>query len=231
MKALLPMFIYCVTHCTCVLVSCTGLKSRPRPGPQIWFEAQARPGPATAVKTRPGPGPARKLNYEARARSGPQQVCPGPARPAKQFNMWGPDPARARGPRAGLLARLHRHTKQQFYYCVHIIMWLLSCCVRNHMHFQCLCEGCRANETRCKWTRSIFSVPMRRVPIGRVPMRRVPNRRVYYIQWRSQGGPWPPPQTFGKCFFSAMNWCCYVEVARKCKKLSRNWGNLSDLHP
>ena len=117
----------------CVLVSCTGLKSRPRPGPQIWFEAQARPGPAAFVKTR-------KLNYEARARPGPQQVCPGPARPAKQFNMWGPGPAQARGPRAGLLARSHRHTKQQFYYFVHILMRLLSCYVRNHMHFQCLCE-------------------------------------------------------------------------------------------
>ena len=36
------------------------------------------------------------------------------------------------------------------------------------------------------------------------------------------GGPWPPPQTFVKCFFSAMNRCCYVEVARNCKKMSRN---------
>ena len=31
---------------------CTGLKSRPRPGPQIWIEAQARPGPAAVVQTQ-----------------------------------------------------------------------------------------------------------------------------------------------------------------------------------
>ena len=43
------------------LVSCTGLKSRPRPGPQILFEAEARPGPAAVVKTRPGPGPQIEL--------------------------------------------------------------------------------------------------------------------------------------------------------------------------
>ena len=47
-------------------------------------------------------------------------------------------------------------------------------------------EGCRANETRSKWTRSIFSVPVRRVPNGRVPMRRVPNRCVYYTRLHSQ---------------------------------------------
>ena len=110
----------------------TGLKSRPRPGPQTWFEAQAQPGPAAVVQT--WPGPARKLNYEARARPGPQQLCPGPARPAKQFHIWGPGPAGAHGPRAGPLARPHRPTKQQNYYCVHILMWLLSCYVHNHMY-------------------------------------------------------------------------------------------------
>ena len=43
---------------------CTGLKSRPRPGPEIWFEAQAR-----------------KLNYETQARPGRNnfdQARPGP---------------------------------------------------------------------------------------------------------------------------------------------------------
>ena len=34
-----------------VLVSCTGLKSRPRPGPQILFEAQARQGRTSALVT------------------------------------------------------------------------------------------------------------------------------------------------------------------------------------
>ena len=32
------------------------------------------------------------------------------------------------------------------------------------------------HKTRSKWTRSIFSVPMRRVPMGRVP-----NRRGYIV--------------------------------------------------
>ena len=72
----------------CALGPCTGLKSRPRPGPQTWFEAQARPGPGPQQLC--WPGPARKLNYEARARPGPQQLCPGPARPAKQSHIWGP---------------------------------------------------------------------------------------------------------------------------------------------
>ena len=60
------------------VVSCTGLKSRPRPGPQIWFEAQARPGPAAVVKTRPGPGPQIEL------------WGPGPARPATSMSRPGP---------------------------------------------------------------------------------------------------------------------------------------------
>ena len=100
-----------------MLVSCTGLKSRPRPGPEIWFEAQARPGPAAVVMTRPGPGPQIEL------------WGPGPARPATSMSRPGPQnnliceaPARARGPRAGLFARSHRHTKQQLFYCVHILM-------------------------------------------------------------------------------------------------------------
>ena len=91
------------------------------------------PGPARARSICEDPARARPANWIMRP-------GPGPTRPAKQFNMWGPGPARARGPRAGLLARSHRHTKQQLYYCVHILMWQLSCYVRNHMHFQCLCE-------------------------------------------------------------------------------------------
>ena len=116
----------------------TGLKYRPRPGPARKYDLRPRPGPGPQQLCRPGPGPARKLNYEAGARPGPQQLCPGPARPATQFHIWGP--ARARGPRAGPLARPHRPKKQQYYYCVHIPMWLLSCYVHNHMYFQCLGE-------------------------------------------------------------------------------------------
>ena len=119
---------------------CMGLKSRPRPGPQIWFEAQARSGPVAVVQT--GPGPARKINYEARAWPGQQKIYQArPRIPArKTISYLSPDPARARGPRAGPLARSHiiMPTKQQYYYCVHIIMWLLSCYIHNHMHFQCL---------------------------------------------------------------------------------------------
>ena len=54
-----------------------------------------------------------------------------------------------------------------------------------------------------------------------------------WVQWRSQGGPrgpWPPKLVVN-VFFCAMNCCCYVEVARKCTKMSRNWGNCIDLHP
>ena len=78
---------------------------------------------------------------------------------------------------------------------------------------------------------------------GVVPMRRVANGRGQFsvCQWDAfqlDASQWDasqidayiissgvargghgPPQTFGKCFFSAMNWCCYVEVARKCKKI------------
>ena len=41
------------------------------------------------------PGPVRKLNYEARARPGPQKVCPGPA--AKQLSHLRPRSGRAIG--------------------------------------------------------------------------------------------------------------------------------------
>ena len=114
-----------------VVGPCTGLKSRPRPARK--YDLRPRPGPGPQQLCRPSPDTARKLNYKARARPGPQQVCPGPARPANQFHIWGPGPARARGPRAGPLARPHRPTKLELYYCVHILMWLISCYVYNHM--------------------------------------------------------------------------------------------------
>ena len=108
---------------------CTGLKFRPRPGPQIWFEAQARPGPAAVVQTRPA-------NWIMRP--GPQKVCTGP-----QHNcyIWGP--ARARGLRAGPLARPHIYTTKTgiLLLCTHSnVTGLLSWYVHKHMHFQCLCE-------------------------------------------------------------------------------------------
>ena len=106
-----------------VLGPCTGLKFRPRPGPQIWFEAQARPGHAAVGQTRPWPGPQTEL------------WGPGPARPAKSItqtrpspqhncHIWGPGPARARGHRAGPMAD-HIPQKQQYYYCTHCIRFSL----------------------------------------------------------------------------------------------------------
>ena len=68
-------------------------------GPEI--QAQARPanmiwGPGPARARSSCADPARKLNYEARP--GPQHLCPGTARPAKQFHINFKDPARAIGP-------------------------------------------------------------------------------------------------------------------------------------
>ena len=62
---------------------CTDLISRPRPGPQIWFDAKARPGPVAVLQT--GPGPSAK--WFMRPGPGPQNVCPGPARPGPQNNF------------------------------------------------------------------------------------------------------------------------------------------------
>ena len=124
----------CIQCSHCTLGPCTGLKFRPRPGLQIWFEAQARPGPQQLC--RPGPGPARKLNYEARARHARSRSRPGPQH---NCHIWGPGPARARGLRAGPLARPHT-TKQQHDYCIRILMGLLRGYVHNHILFQCLCE-------------------------------------------------------------------------------------------
>ena len=59
-------------------------------------------------------------------------------------------------------------------------------------------EPLRANETRSKWTRSIFSVPRRRVSVGRVPMRRVPNRRGYIVM--------------ADTFTWFIKYCCIIDV-------------------
>ena len=122
----LPFYIY--SRCwfsIYTLGPCTGLKLRPRPGPQIWFEALARPGPATVVRTRPAnwimrPGPAHKKYVQDR---------PGPQH---NGHIWGPGPARARGFLAGPLARPHSYTTKTaiLLLCTHSnITWLLSCFV------------------------------------------------------------------------------------------------------
>ena len=72
---------------------CTGLKSRPRPGPQTWFEAQARSSCADPARARPAnwimrPGPARK-NY-VQARPGPQNNFTFEARPEPAGRAIGP---------------------------------------------------------------------------------------------------------------------------------------------
>ncbi len=73
---------------------CTGLKFRPRPGPQIWFEAQAR-----------------KLNYEAR----PAQLCPGPVRNTIVI-------FETQGLRAGPLTRPHTTKTAILLMCTCILM-------------------------------------------------------------------------------------------------------------
>ena len=75
----------------CTVGPCTGLKSRPRPGPQTWFEAPTRARSSCADLAR-----ARSANWIMRPGPGPARNNYVQARPAKQFHIWGP----ARGPRA-----------------------------------------------------------------------------------------------------------------------------------
>ena len=96
---------------------CTGLKFRPRPGPQIAFEAQARPGPAAVVQTRAWPA-----NLIMRPGPGPQQVCPGPARPATQLLYLRPRPEPAGSGPGHWPDHIVIPQKQQYYYCVRILI-------------------------------------------------------------------------------------------------------------
>ena len=73
---------------------CTGLKFRPRPGPQILFEAQAR-----------------KLNYEGR----PAKLCPGPVRNTIVI-------FETQGLRAGPLTRPHTTKTAILLMCTCILM-------------------------------------------------------------------------------------------------------------
>ena len=52
----------------------------------------------------------------------------------------------------------------------------------------------------------------------------------WWLQWRSRGGPGGhgPPQTVGKCFFSAMNFGKMSRSGGNVKKNFPNEGDLSD---
>ena len=108
-------------------------------GPEIYAQARPAnmiwgPGPAWARSSCADLARARPANWIMRPGPGPARNNYVQARPGPQNNFIFEAQARARGPRAGPLARPHRPTKQQNYYCVHILMWLLSCYVHNHMY-------------------------------------------------------------------------------------------------
>ena len=73
------LFVTKIENSVYVLGPCTGLKSRPRPGPARKHDLRPRPGPGPQQFCRPGPDPARKFNYKSRARPATSMSRPGPA--------------------------------------------------------------------------------------------------------------------------------------------------------